>query len=73
MVSQALAYWTPGLLELMVVFAMSGFWLALIVLPIIYVVHSIKARRKILTEIEKLTGEVRSLRQQVEGGQKPAG
>ncbi len=71
MVSQALAYWTPGPLELLLVFLMSGFWLLLIILPIIYVVHSIKTRRRILTEIEKLAGEVRSLKQQIEGGQKP--
>jgi len=40
-------------------------WLPLIILPILYVVHSIKTRRRILSELEKLTGEVRSLRQQV--------
>lgn len=73
MVSQALAYWTPGVLELLLVFLMSGFWLLLIILPIIYVVHSIKTRRRILTEMERLAGEVHSLRQQVEGSQKPSG
>ena len=73
MVSQALAYYVPGLPEIMLVFLMSGFWLLLIILPILYVVHSIKVRRRILTEIEKLSGEVHSLRQQVQGGQKPDG
>jgi heme exporter protein D len=73
MVSQALAYWTPGLPELMLVFLMSGFWLLLIILPIVYVVHSVKTRRRILTEIDRLAAEVRSLRRQVEGGQKPTG
>ena len=72
MVSQALAYWTPGPAELLLILFFCMFWLPLIILPIVYVVHSIKTRRRILTEIERLAAEVRSLRQQVEGGQKPA-
>jgi hypothetical protein len=73
MLSQALAYYVPGLPEIMLVFLISGFWLLLIILPILYVVHSIKVRRKILTEMERLAAEVCSLRQQVEAGQKPDG
>ena len=68
MVSQALAYWTPGPAELLLILFFCMFWLPLIILPIVYVVHSIKTRRRILTEIERLAAEVRSLRQQVEGG-----
>lgn len=67
MIYGILSVWfPPGLPELMLI----GFWFLLIILPLLYVVHSIKARRRILTELEKLTREVRSLRQEVKEGKK---
>jgi len=72
MLNEILAFWTPGPLELIPVFLVSVLWLILIILPVLYVVHSIKARRRILTEIEKLAADVRVLRQEVKGTQKPS-
>ena len=65
MINEILAYWCPGPFELIIIFMVSGFWLLLIILPILYVVHSIKGRRRILAELEKLTKELHSLRQEV--------
>jgi len=73
MINQTLAYFTPGLAEVLLILFVCMFWLPLIILPILYVIHSIKTRQRILAEIEKLTAEVRSLRQKLEGAEKPAG
>lgn len=70
MINQALAYWAPGLLELIPMLLVLGFWLILIILPILYVIHSIKKRQEILTQLEKLSEEVHLLRQEVKGTQK---
>jgi len=70
MLDQALAYWAPGMLELIPIFFVLGFWLILIILPILYIIHSIKKRQEILTQLEKLSEEVRLLRQEVKGTQK---
>jgi len=43
-----------------------GFWLILIILAVLYVVHSVKQRRKILAQLEQLNQEFRSLKQKIE-------
>ena len=73
MINETLAYWAPGPLELIVILFVSGFWLLLIILPILYVVHSVKKRREILTKLEKLSEEVGLLRQEVKGSKTGSG
>ena len=64
MINGILATWfPPGPPELMLI----GSWLLLIILPLLYVVNSIKSRRKILAQLQQLTQEVRLLREKLKG------
>ena len=69
MISQNLALVRSAPLELLVLFWICGFWLLMIILPVIYVVHSISTRRKILTQIQELGRQVSLLRQKLEPAQ----
>ena len=60
MISETLAYWTIGAPELMLILL----YCVVLLPPIIYVIHAIKVRRRILGQLEKLTQEVRLLREQ---------
>lgn len=55
------AWFPPGLPECMLI----AFWVLLIALPVVYIVHSARKRQEILTELKKLREEVRLLRQEV--------
>jgi hypothetical protein len=62
MIYGILADWfPPGLPELMLI----SVWVLLIILPLSYIVHSIKKRQEILTELEELREEVHLLRQEI--------
>jgi len=59
----------PGIAEVFVILFGLFFWLALIILPIIYIVYSIRQRRQIITQLERLNQELCSLRQKFETDQ----
>jgi heme exporter protein D len=67
MSSLTLASVGPQLILFLPVLLFFGFWLTLIILMVLYVVHSIKQRQKILTQLEQLKKEVHSLRQDLDG------
>jgi heme exporter protein D len=66
MSSLTLAFVGPQLIPFLMLFLLYGFWLFLIILAVLYVVHSIKQRRRILTQLEQLKKEVSSLRQDLD-------
>ena len=69
MINEILAFWTPGRLELIVIFVLSFVVFvipaaALIILFVIYVIRNNKERQKLRMEVEKLTEEVSKLKQE---------
>ena len=68
MINEILAFWTPGPLELIVIFVLSCVVFvipaALIVLLIIYLVKNNKEKLRLRMEMEKLTEEINKLKQE---------
>lgn len=71
MINEILAFNHIGLPGMLPILFLFGFWLLLIILPIVYIVYSINQRRKILTQLEQLFQELRSLRHSIEAIEKP--
>jgi len=68
MINEILAFWTPGPLELIVIFVLSFVVFvipaALFVLLIIYLVKNNKEKLRLRMEVEKLTEEITKLKQE---------
>jgi MFS-type transporter involved in bile tolerance (Atg22 family) len=71
MISMILIFAYVSPFEVIPIFLMFGFWVVIFILPIVYIVYSIKQRQKILTQLEQLFQEFRSLRRSIEAIEKP--
>ena len=72
MTNEILAFWTPGPLEVIVILFVSVIGLLLVILPILYIIYSIKERRRLHNELEKLTRELHLFKEEVKENQKTA-
>jgi len=72
MFAHILSFMGPGIINVIMILFALVFWLILLILPIIYIVCSIRQRRQIITQLESLNQEVCSLRQKFETDQHKA-
>jgi len=74
MATEILAFWTPGLLELLVILIISlivfGIPVLLIVLLVVFLLKNNKERQNLRLKVEKLTDELEQVRKQTKGGEK---
>ena len=78
MATEILAFWTPGLLELLVILIISlivfGLFVVipavLIVLLVVFLLQNNKERQNLRLKVEKLTDELEQVRKQTTGGEK---
>jgi len=69
MVTEILAFWTPGPLEIIIILAVFGLFVVipavLIVLLVVFLLQSNKERRRLRLKVEELTDEPQQVRKQV--------
>ena len=70
MINEILAFWTPGPLELIIVFIFLGIPVLLIVLLVRYLLRNKRENVKLRLEVGKLADELEQARKQTKGGEK---
>lgn len=70
MISDTLAFFTPGPLEFLIVLIVLAIPIALIVLVIVYVTRGSKERKKLHQKMAELTDELKQTQEQLKGPKK---
>ena len=70
MINEILAFWTPGPIELIIVFVFLGVPVLLIVLFVRYLLRNKRENVKLRLEVGKLADELEQVRKQTKGGEK---